>query len=181
MLDEGVLLRFPFCDTLYLLTREEKIIPMYNLNLNKPEAIQSFIQDNRDTPQKGFIQKTQASAIASVNDFADLDDWIYVTYAKNSMGYAALISKKDYSGKSFLSGDYVKERHKNIPFFISGYYENKLMAAIDGPVIRLYEKEDFEKFCSKLSDKKARNLIEEQKDTDNNPLICIVKIKERPE
>lgn len=175
-INNKVLFWYPLNDTIYQIV-DNQIRPVYNLNLNSPELLSDFFYKNRVLKDLDFLNKIRSSEIADVLLFAELDDWIYVSYFKDGLGYVSIVSKQDYQSKNFIAADVANERIKNISFFVSGFYKNSLLTSLDESFFTLYDKDDQEQLISHLKTQKDIDLIKELKDTDNNPIVCIYHIK----
>jgi len=123
------------------------------------------------------MNKLRQSGNADVCSFFILDDWIYLNYFKNSKGYTAIISKKDYSGDRFVAADVKTQKVEDISILVLGSYQNKIITAFDESFFDMIEKENLEKLYSNFKNIDDINLINELKNSENNPIICLFKIK----
>lgn len=162
------------CDTIFQIT-DKKITPKYNLNLFKKNEIESFFTKYKDEmDDTKFNNLLLESNIAIVSSYFELDDFLFVDWVRNRVGYKTLISKKDTVCKNFVTGD-LRKRKFAVPCLINGSYQNSLLASIED--ISKLDKMDQESFYSHLSSSLDIERIKELEDSENNPVVCIFHLK----
>jgi hypothetical protein len=177
-INNKVLFFNPLNDTIFQIIGTE-IKPLYDLNLNTPALLSEFYSKNRELKDLDFSNKIRTSHIADVSFFAELEDWIYVSYFKDGLGFISIISKEDYQSRNFLVADVTTGKVKNISFFVIGFHGNSLLTSLDESFFSIYAKDDQEQLFSHLKSQKEVDLINGLKNSNNNPIVCIFHIKNK--
>lgn len=173
---KDILFHYPWCDTVYKVNGTG-IKPEYVLSLYRPNEISDLIKNNTDLNDQEFNKKISFdSGLPIFENFLELKDFLYVNITKNRKSYISLISKTNDSVKTYVQAD-IEHMKFDLPFHITGFYENSLLMSIDQSFILQLPKNDQIAFQNRLNNSKYTAWLKELEDTGKNPLICIVKLK----
>lgn len=171
------LYHFAWCDTIFQITGTE-LYPKYTFDLYKPNEINNlFAKYETEQNNSKFNNLLHNEDIAFLSNFFELDDYLYVDWVKNRIGYKTLISKVDSICRNFITADLKKNRF-TVPCLINGFYHNSLFASIDETFINKLSLVDQNSFYSHIKNQHYIDIIKELENSNNNPVVCVFHIKD---
>lgn len=161
------------CDTIFLITPKE-IIPRYHFKINDNAEIADFKEDNQQLPDRDFYKKLFDNDIGRIISFFEINNNLYLQYAKGGCAYILVISKKTNIPLKIKLGC-LSDISELIPLEAFNSFDKYIISSIDQYSFSELP-EEFKKFLSQTTSAEDMKKIKEH-DINDNPLICLFKLK----
>ncbi len=173
--ENKILYHYSFCDTIFEISNDD-IIAKYDLSFYSPTQIETFYEDTKNMSIGDFNKKMIKDDFVRDFMFFEMKNVLYINYSKGLQSFVALVSKKNYKVYHSIAGD-AKERVSYTPFFVTGCYENMLLASIDESFHNQLKNNNKEMFYSKLASSRDIELVKQLENNGDNPVLCFLYIK----
>jgi hypothetical protein len=174
--NNAILYHYSFCDTIFQIVDNE-ISPKYTFSFYSDKEIESFLKNTNNLSGGKYFDRLMKANIVQAYEFLELQDVLYVRASRGRKSYVSIVFKDNNKVYTSISGDGEKMMAYN-PFIVNGYANNALIAYIDERFFK-FSKKNQKMFYSHLKNPSDIQSIQELKDSDNNPVLCVLYLKSK--
>lgn len=171
-----ILFFYPLCDTIYEIEGTH-ISPKYYLSFYEPGQIEEFIDVRKDLDNNEFLKQLDKSNLVNDYQLINMDNYLFIQWQITPKWYHSIIRKSDGKSITFLAGNTKAKEFFALPCNFLGVHHNILLGYTDSSIHSKLPQEYLKKFYALLSPDDIK-LVDALKESDNNPLVFYVSMKQ---